>query len=94
MTAQWIKFIMVGVLAVPILVSGLRAARFWRLSTEVTTEPTGFEPVVPELRQVWWSIANREASKKAALLNRKAAFWTRVSVILACVAGIVGVWPA
>jgi hypothetical protein len=93
MTAQWIKFIIIAVLAVPLALSGLRAARFWRLSTEVTPEPTGFEPVVTELKQMWWSSANRIASEKSALLNRRAAFWTKVSVILACVAGLVGAWP-
>jgi hypothetical protein len=93
MTAQWIKFSALAVLAAAAAVSGLKATRFWRLSTDVTAEPEGFEPVVPELKQIWWVIAHHEASEKMAQLNRKASFWTAVSVILGGAAAIVGAWP-
>jgi hypothetical protein len=59
----------------------------------VPIEPEGFEPVIPELRQIWWKIAEQNASAKSARFNGQAAWWTAVTAVLAFAAAVVGAWP-
>jgi hypothetical protein len=74
-------------------ICGLLAAYLWRRSTLMPIEPEGFEPVVPELRQIWWKIAERNASEQSAIFNRQAAWWTAAAALF-CFAGVaVGAWP-
>jgi hypothetical protein len=87
------RLAIVFVIAVATLVSGLRTARLWRDSTTVTPEPEGFEPVIPELRQNWWKIADQMASEKSADLNRSAAWWTAATAVLGFVGIVAGSWP-
>jgi hypothetical protein len=74
------------------LICGLRAAYLWRRSTQVPIEPKGFEPVVPEMQQIWWKIAEENASAQSAGLNRRAAWWTAVAAFLAFATVVVGAW--
>ena len=76
------------------LVCGLTAAHFWRRSTQVPVEPEGFEPVVPELQQNWWKIAEWKAATQSGALNRQAAWWTAAAALLGFVTLLVGVCPS
>ena len=69
-------------LAILTLICGLRAAQLWKKSSEVVTEPEGFEPVDKTLRQMWWQSAIMKASEKSAALNKQAARWTAAAVVL------------
>jgi hypothetical protein len=86
------KLAILLIIAIAALATGLRAARLWRDSTTVTPEPEGFEPVVPELRQNWWKIADRKASEKAAEVNRNAAWWTAATAVLGFAEIVAGSW--
>jgi hypothetical protein len=87
------KLAILLIIAVAALATGLRAAGLWRDSTRVTPEPEGFEPVLPELRQNWWKIADRNASEKSAEFNRSAAWWAAVTAVLGFVGIVAGSWP-
>ncbi|MGA8614536.1 MAG: hypothetical protein WB760_23250 [Xanthobacteraceae bacterium] len=86
--------LIIAAFSVAALVCGIRAALLWGQSTRVPVEPEGFEPVVPELRQNWWKIAERKAAAQSGALNRRAACWTAAAAILAFVAVIAGIWPS
>lgn len=75
------------------VVCGLRAAWLWRESTRVPVEPEGFEPVVPELQQNWWKMAERKAAAQSASFNQRAASWTGVAAIFGFATAIAGLWP-
>jgi hypothetical protein len=72
------------------LVCGLRAAWLWYQSSQVKPVPEGPEPVVPELRAMWWQSAQIEAADRSADLNAQAAKWTAASVVLGAVASLSG----
>ena len=72
-----------GAFAILTLICGVVGASYWRLSTLEGPNPQGFEPVDPEMKQMWWSAAEREASQKSSALNRKAAWWGGVSIVFA-----------
>ena len=63
----------IGVMA---LFGGLKAALLWRESTNVPWQPTGPEPVDPDIRRAWSDVARYEQSNKVNELNRKSAKWT------------------
>jgi len=93
MNGQNAKLVIVVVFLLPFIASGLRAAWLWRKSTMVALDPQGFEPVDPDMRRIYWEIARREASDRSAGFNRRAAWWTTISAIFGCAAGIAGAWP-
>ena len=58
-------------------------------STLVQVDPGwDFEPVVPELKQLGWTVATLKALKEAGELNRKAVRWTVAAVILGAASGL------
>lgn len=78
------------ILAVVAFGCGLRAARLWYRSSLVKPEPKGFEPVVTELRSMWWQSAQIEAADKSAALNGRAAKWTAWAVALSAASAVAG----
>jgi|ERR1700722_16154153 hypothetical protein len=64
------------------LVFGLRAAWLWYQSSLVKPEPEGPEPVVAEIRNMWWQSAQIEAADRSAELNGRAAKWTAAAVVV------------
>jgi hypothetical protein len=80
--------------AVIALACALRAAYLWGQSTRVRPEPAGFEPVVPELKQGWWRLAECEATARASKFNWLAAWWTAATAIFGFVDILIGLLPA
>ena len=77
--------------------AGLWAAWLWYLSSRVRADPnwqrdyvTGIpiQPADPMLTQMSWTDALLRASKEAADLNARAAFWTAITVVLGTLAGL------
>jgi hypothetical protein len=96
-------------LAVAGLVAGFVAARFWFRSARVELEPPrddppsphDIEPVLPELRQLWfmadqyrtrqrtWA-AHVRANRETGRLNAIAAALTAVTLVRSTLSGVVG----
>jgi hypothetical protein len=80
--------------AVGALTTGLKAAYHWYESSQVQIDPGWTierqEPVVPELRQNDRHAAIIDAASKSAALNKIAAIWTAVSVVLGAASSIAG----
>jgi hypothetical protein len=85
-------WIVIG-LAFAALICGLRAAHLWYQSTLVRPEPEGFEPVVSELKQGWWQLAEWKAAEKVAGFNGLAAVWTAAAAVFGFASVTVGMWP-
>ena len=56
----------------------------------VKPEPEGFEPVIAELRNMWWQSAQIKAADQSAALNGGAAKWTAWAVALSAASAIAG----
>jgi hypothetical protein len=80
-------------LALVAMICALRAAYLWGRSTHVRPEPKGFEPVIPELKQNWWKLAEWAAAERSGGFNRQAAWWTAAAAIFGFASVAVGVWP-
>ena len=78
------------VLALLALACGLRAAHLWYQSSLIKPEPEGFEPVVDELRNMWWQSAQIKAADCSAALNGRAAKWTALAVVLSAASALLG----
>jgi hypothetical protein len=90
------------VLAVTALIVGLRAADYWLKASKIPIDPgwnSGMpgdtrpsQPADPEGIGVLsdWNAATMEAVRLSSDLNRKAAVWTAVAVVLAGVSSVVG----
>jgi hypothetical protein len=76
------RLILSIILASAAFICGMVAANFWRLSTNVRPEPEGFEPVDPDVQQLWRSSANDKASETSSSLNQRASWWTGVAALL------------
>jgi hypothetical protein len=76
------------------LACGLRAARLWYQSSQVKPVPEGPEPVVPELRAMWWQSAQIEAADRSAELNARAAKWTAAAVVAGTIASVSGAFTS
>jgi hypothetical protein len=72
------------------LVFGLRAAWPWYQSSLVKPEPQGPEPVVAEIRNMWWQSAQIDAAARSAELNGRAAKWTAAAVVVGAIANVAG----
>lgn len=72
------------------LAFGLRAAWLWYQSSQVKPVPEGPEPVVPELRAIWWQSAQIDAADRSAELNGRAAKWTAAAVVVGAIANVAG----
>jgi hypothetical protein len=87
------------VLAIAGLAVGLNAARFWYQSSRITPIPGWLQAGLPEpgdaeMSQMAWLWALIESSQKAADLNKAAALWTAVAVVLGGLASIARAWSA
>jgi len=78
------------VLALLALACGLRAAYLWYQSSLIKPEPDGPEPVVEELRNMWWQSAQISAADRSAALNGRAAKWTAAAVVLGAASAVCG----
>jgi hypothetical protein len=75
------------------LICALRSAYLWGRSTQVRPEPTGFEPVIPELKRGWWQLAESEAAVRAGQFNWDAARWAAVTAVFGFASAAVSLWP-
>jgi hypothetical protein len=80
-------------LAIVAALCAVRSAYLWGRSTKVRPEPVGFEPVVPELKQNWWQLAEWEAAAQSGKFNWGAACWTAAAAPFGLASAIVGLWP-
>lgn len=71
-------------LAVIISITGLRAAYFSRRASLVQISPSdGIYSGDYQMQQMAWTVANMKSDAKSSELNKNAAYWTYVTVILA-----------
>ncbi len=84
-------------LAVAALISGLIAAYYWFRSAEVRLKKLGnfAEPVNEAVLDSFtqWIFEIADNIKDAAALNKRAAIWTAVSVVLGAIASVIGNRP-
>jgi hypothetical protein len=80
-------------LAAVALICGLGSAYFWERTAHVRPEPTGFEPVVPELKRGWWQLAEWDAAERSAKLNWKAARLAAAAATFAFASAVVSLLP-
>jgi hypothetical protein len=86
------KWACVG-LALVAACTGLVAAVYWYRSSRVPITPTWTtEPGETGEAQMGWTVGTMKAFCLSSRLNAKAAIWTAVSVGLAAVSSIVGIW--
>lgn len=90
---KFLKFWAITILGAMALMCGLVAVHFWGASTKVQPSPQGIEPGDPEMKRIWWNLAEYEACKKIGRLNRLAAYWTGAAAILGFASAIIGAWP-
>ena len=73
------------------LISGLIAAWYWYRSSIVHIEPSwSMEPVIDDLKHSGWITAIMKSASDAAYLNKRAAQWTALSVVLGGASSVVG----
>ena len=85
----------VVILAGLTLVTGLVAARYWYLSSQVPVVPAwaahgGIEPGNNEHSQSGWIVALMESARESGRLNKIASLWTAAAVVLGAATSIVG----
>jgi hypothetical protein len=69
--------------------SGLIAAYYWYKSSKIPVDPKWTcEPVDTEDKALGWTGATIDAFTKSAELNKKAALWTAISVLLSALSGL------
>lgn len=90
------------VLAVAALIVGLRAADYWLKASKIPIDPGWTSGMPGDTRPIQpadlegigtlsdWNFATMEAVRVSSDLNRKAAIWTAVAVVLAGVSSVVG----
>lgn len=73
-------------------ISGLVAARYWLKSSKIPALATGggFEPLETEDKALGWALGSIEAFTESSTLNRKAARWTAISVLLSTLSCFTG----
>lgn len=77
------------------LATGSRSAWLWHRGSRVQVEPLWvreglIEPLDSTWAQAQWIVALLEAAKKSGDLNRKAAIWTAITVVLATLSTLIG----
>lgn len=82
-------------LAAGSLVFGLIAAWYWLKSTWVPIDPldgdpNAIMPVVPELDQLTWLVAQFRANHEVGRLNAIAASLTAVAIVLSTASSVIG----
>ena len=92
MMMKWAS-IALGVLAA---ITGLVAAVYWYRSSKVGLTPIwgGLEPVEPLFSQMGWLAGLMQTFAKSADLNKRAALWTAVSVVLAACSNFLGIFSS
>jgi hypothetical protein len=80
-------------LVVSTFLTGVVAAAYWYRSSRIQPRPTWrIEPGDGQLSQSGWLAGTLQAFSDAAALNAKAAGWTAVSVALAAISSLVGIF--
>ena len=79
-------------LAIVAAVCAFRSAYLWVASTNTLPEPKGFEPVIPQLRQNWWQLAEWEAATRSGQFNRSAAIWAGAAAAFGLASAIISLW--
>jgi hypothetical protein len=73
------------------LAAGLWAAYCWWKASKVEIDPGGVEQTCdPELIQMSWTTGIMKAVGESARLNKIAALWTAVAVLLNAVSSVLG----
>ncbi|HEX7362296.1 MAG TPA: hypothetical protein VF283_17530 [Bryobacteraceae bacterium] len=81
-------------LTVCAFIAGLYAARLWLMASKIGPEPGwAVEPADEMLSQMGWVSALIEASVKSGELNRRAAKWTAVAVLLGTISSVLSNLP-
>jgi len=72
--------------------SGIIAARYWHESSKISVVPMwgDFEPLETEDKALGLTLGTLDAFTQSATLNKKAARWTAVSVLLSAISGVLG----
>lgn len=71
-------------------ITGLIGAYYWLRSAKVQIVPiSDFEPLDEADKATWWNAALMTAFQESAMLNKRAAGFTALSVGLASIAGFV-----
>ena len=74
-------------------ITGFIGAYYWLRSARVPITPIGdFEPLDEADKATFWNASLMDAFQKSSALNRNAAMWTGVAVILAGAGEILQVW--
>lgn len=73
-------------------ITGIIAACYWHESSKVSVTPGWgyFEPLETEDKAMGWTVGTLDALTKSSVLNKKAARWTAVSVLLSAASGVLG----
>ena len=73
-------------------ISGVIAAHYWHKSSKISVTPMwgDFEPLETEDKAMGWTLGTADAFTEWATLNKKAARWTAISVLLSAVSGVLG----
>jgi hypothetical protein len=80
--------------ALAALLTGLKAAIDWYKSSRLVPEPGWpIEPGDSILAHIGWISGILETGRKSSALNRTAAIWTAVSVLLSALSSVVGAFP-
>jgi hypothetical protein len=73
------------------LAAGLWAAYCWWKASKVEIDPGGVtETCDPELMQMYWTTGIMKAVGDSARLNKTAALWTAVAVLLTAASSVLG----
>lgn len=88
------KYLAIG-LALLAFAAGLRSALLWHRASRIHVVPMFVEDgqmqtVDPYSQNVEWVIALLKTAEKAGLLNRKAAEWTALTVVLSTLSTLIG----
>jgi hypothetical protein len=93
------------VVAIAAFLTGVAAAWYWYHSAKVDPK-TGWKPPVGDATQdpnallanlnalFVWTFAIKDALRESSRLNRSAAIWTAISVLLSAVAAVMGNLPS
>lgn len=94
MIASGILTVIAGLAAAGAAGTGFRAAQLWLRASTVQPDPGWTfdhpEPVIPELRQMDWTVAILNAGRDSGALNAQAARWTAAAVIFAAAQSAAG----
>ena len=78
------------------LITGLTAAWYWLASTRANIDPSmgKAQDGTERLFMMQWIESVNKTGRTVAALNRKAAIWTAVTVVLGALTTISGAWPS